>query len=106
MDLDLVYLSVLILSWYCDEHWVVFLLGDIDRLIANLKFNTALFHSHSARSHYRVDSLDFVLKTEFLLSPQESLRIKEGAFVNQEGGAGNRKVNSNNDILLLLHYLS
>ena len=62
--------------------------GDLDRLVANLKFNTALFYSHSKRSHYFSDCLDFILKTQYLLSPQESLRVLEGAFINPSGRPG------------------
>ena len=62
--------------------------ADLDRLVANTKHSAAFFYSHSKRSHYLKDCLDFVLKTQYLLSPQESLRVLEGAFVNPHGGRG------------------
>ena len=62
--------------------------GDFDRLVANLKFNCALFYTHSKRSHYLGDCLDFIMKTQYLLSPQESLRVLEGAFMNPTGKPG------------------
>jgi len=60
----------------------------MDRLVINCKQNLLFFYSHSARSKYFIENLDFIVKVCHLLSPLEALRVKEGAFVNIRGGCG------------------
>lgn len=80
-------------------HWFLQLLnmddtakeGDPDRLIINCKQNLPMFFSHSARSNYFVECLDFIMKVEKLLSPSTRLRVLEGCFVNPKGGKGNNR---------------
>ena len=83
---------------YCTQlcHWALHFFhmedtakeGDPDRLISNLKYSSLFFYSHSRLSHYLTDCIDFIIKTQYLLSPQSALRVLEGAFVNLKGGAG------------------
>ena len=57
---------------YCSQFWVWTLHvlhmedtakeDDLDHLVANLKFNTALFYTHSKRSHYFSACLHFIWK--------------------------------------------
>jgi len=63
--------------------------GDIDRLIANCKYNVPFFYSHSKLSKYMVENLDLILKTQYTLSPQEAVHVLELAFMNSRGGSGN-----------------
>ena len=77
-------------------HWVLQFMqiedvvkeGDVVRLVPSLKYILQFFFSHSRLSKYFVECLDFVLKTEYLLSPMQKLRVLEGAFVNLRGGIG------------------
>lgn len=77
-------------------HWVLHLLqlddtakeGDLRRLVVNCKYSLVFFFSHSKLSKYLVENLDFLLKTQHLLSPQLSLRVLESSFINMSGGAG------------------
>lgn len=62
--------------------------GDMNRLVLNCKYNLPFFYSHSKLSKYLVENIDFVLKCEYLLSPLQSMRVKEGSFVNIYGGKG------------------
>lgn len=78
-------------------HWVLHLLelddtaheGDMQRLIANCKYNLMFLFSHSKLSKYFVENLDFLLKVEQLLSPSQQMRVLEGSFINMSGGRGN-----------------
>ena len=56
-----------------------------------LKLLIPFFYSHSALSKYMVECVDYILKTEVILSPQLSLRVRAGSFVNTKGGRGNNK---------------
>jgi hypothetical protein len=60
----------------------------MERLIINCKENLLFFYSHSARSKYFIENLDFIVKVCHLLSPLMAMRVKEGAFVNIRGGCG------------------
>jgi hypothetical protein len=78
-------------------HWTLQLMsmddtikeGDFSRLVINSKMNLPFFLSHSKLSKYFVENVNFILQAKHLLSPQMSLRVLEGAFVNVRGGAGN-----------------
>ncbi len=63
--------------------------GDIDRLLVNCKHNLPFFFSHSKLSKYFIENIDYLLKTQHLLSPRLSLRVLESSFINMKGGAGN-----------------
>jgi hypothetical protein len=77
-------------------HWFLHLIhmedvvreGDVIRLIPTLKYSLQFFFSHSRLSKYFVECLDFILKTEYLLSQMQRMRVLEGAFVNLRGGLG------------------
>ncbi|KAL4236166.1 hypothetical protein ACF0H5_004552 [Mactra antiquata] len=77
-------------------HWYVHLMnmedvvreGDVLRLIPTLKYSLLFFFSHSRLSKYFVECLDFILKTEYILSPMQKMRVLEGVFVNLRGGLG------------------
>ena len=62
--------------------------GDLDRTILACKLNIPFFFSHSNLSKYFVESIDFLLKCKHISSPQMSLRVLEGSFVNMHGGKG------------------
>lgn len=62
--------------------------GDIHRAVLNCKYAIPFFYSHSKLSKYLVENVNYVLQTEHLLSPLQSLRVLEGSFVNTIGGKG------------------
>ena len=47
------------------------------------------FYSHSKYSKYLVENIDYVMKANHTLSPRESLRMREGSFINATGGKSN-----------------
>ena len=65
--------------------------GNINMINVVLKFLAPLFFSHSKLSKYMAECIDFILKTEYLLSPRMSLKVKAGAFVNVSGRVGHNK---------------
>lgn len=77
-------------------HWVLQLMmmedivqeGDVVRLVPSMMYTLQFFFSHSRLSKYFVECLDFILKSEFLLSPMQRMRVLEGAFTNLKGGVG------------------
>lgn len=78
-------------------HWFLHILelndtakeGDLNRAVLNSKYSIPFFYSHSRLSKYLVENVDYVLKTEYLLSPLQRTRVLEGSFVNIRGGKGN-----------------
>lgn len=86
---------------YCCNlaHWALQLMsmndtakeGDITRLQLNCKAVIPFFFSHSTRSKYLVENVDFLLKTQHLLSPLQSLQLLDCSFVNAKGGRGQNK---------------
>lgn len=78
-------------------HWVLQLMmmedvvkeGDIFRLIPCVMYTMPFFFAHSRLSKYFEECLDFLLKTQFLLSPMQRIQVLEGAFTNIRGGVGN-----------------
>ena len=65
--------------------------GDIFRVNISLKLMMPYFYAHSNLSKYLVECIDYILKTEILLSPRLSLEVRTGSFVNPKGGIGNNK---------------
>ena len=65
--------------------------GNIELMNTVLKFMIPLFYKHSRLSKYMSECIDFILKTEFLLTPRVSLKVKAGAFVNISGKIGGNK---------------
>lgn len=66
--------------------------GDIDTMTILLKRFIPLFIGlASYRSKYAIECINFLTKTECILSEYESVRIKLGAFVNKKGEAGKNK---------------
>ena len=65
--------------------------GDTDRCNVSLKTMLPFFYGHSVRSKYAVECLDYIMKTEAVLSPQLALRTRLGSFVNTLGGQGQNK---------------
>ena len=70
--------------------------GDVNRLLPTLKYTLQFFFSHSRLSKYFVECLDFILKSEYLLSPMQRMRVLEVAFVSLRGGLG---MNIESDLL-------
>ena len=78
-------------------HWALHLMqlddtakeGDTDRVILNCKYNLGFFFSHSKLSKYFIENIDYILKTQFILSPRMRLRVLDTTFVNVKGGVGN-----------------
>jgi hypothetical protein len=78
--------------------------GDIERTNIILKMMIPFFYSHSTLSKYFVECVDFILKTEHLLTPQLALRVRAGSFVNPNGGAGKNKaadIQKENEVKML-----
>jgi hypothetical protein len=74
--------------------------ADLDRLILSCKMNILFFYSHSTRSKYFIENLDFLIKTVITGSPRTQLRLLEGSFGNVKGGAGN---NAEIDLVMEWH---
>ena len=62
--------------------------GDIQRTNILLKLIIPYFYSHSPLSKYLVECIDYILKTEVMLSQHKSLLVRCASFVNMRGGAG------------------
>ncbi|XP_061179502.1 uncharacterized protein LOC133188137 [Saccostrea echinata] len=65
--------------------------GDIFRVNISLKLMMPYFYDHSNLSKCLVECIDYILKTEILLSPKLSLEVRTSSFVNPKGGIGNNK---------------
>lgn len=65
--------------------------GDIKRANIDLKRMLPFCYSWSVRSMYFKEIVDFIMKTEVLLSEQLAMRVRVGSFVNPKGGVGNNK---------------
>ena len=92
--------------------WYLFILsvkdtvreGVIYRNNVNLKFCIPLFFSHSARSKYFIECIDYILKTEALLSEKMALKVRCASFVNPKGRQGKNKaadLQKENQVLVL-----
>lgn len=65
--------------------------GDPFRLNVTLKGMLPLFFVHSRLSKYAVEIVDYILKTEVMLTPRLAMRVRLGSFVNTRGGKGENK---------------
>lgn len=66
--------------------------GDVDRITASLKRLLPTFVGlTSYRSKYFIEMVNFLTKTEHILSPRESVAVKLHSFVNLSGKAGCNK---------------
>lgn len=50
-----------------------------------------LFYSHSSLSKYMTECIDYVLKTETLLTPKMALKVRADSFINPTGRLGHNK---------------
>lgn len=50
-----------------------------------------LFYSHSSLSKYMTECIDFVLKTETLLTTKMALKVRAASFINPTGRPGHNK---------------
>ncbi|CAC5378816.1 unnamed protein product [Mytilus coruscus] len=62
--------------------------GDIYRNNINLKFCIPFFFSHSNLLKYMTECIDYILKTEIMLSEKMALKVRGGSFVNISGRKG------------------
>ncbi|OWF45326.1 hypothetical protein KP79_PYT03637 [Mizuhopecten yessoensis] len=65
--------------------------GDIDRINIILKQMIPFFYSHSYLSKYLTECLDYILKTEHILSPRMSMKVRAASIINPTGGIGKNK---------------
>ena len=66
--------------------------GDVDRLAPVMKRFIPLFIGlTSFRSKYAIEMVNFLTKTEWMLSNQESIEVKMRSFVNLQGKEGRNK---------------
>jgi len=65
--------------------------GDIRRINVGLKHLIPFFYNHSPLSKYMVECIDYILKTEILLSPIRSIQVQTSALVNPKGRKGHNK---------------
>lgn len=103
---DLMNYNTQLLQWFLliEEFGDAIKEGDMFRCSTSLKHMLPFFYSHSTRSKYFIEIVDFILKTEVLLPPALALRCRLGSFVNPHGGAGNNKpadMQQENNILVL-----
>lgn len=105
---DLHNYSVQLLMWYL--HFCEFQdgtrEGDPFRTNINLKRMIPFFYSHSVRSKYAIECIDYILKTEILLPQHTAMKVRLGSFVNphgKKGGGGNKPADmqEENNILVL-----
>lgn len=103
---DLQNYSIQLLMWYI--HFCEFQdgirEGDPFRTNINLKRMIPFFYSHSVRSKYAVECIDYILKTEVMLPKLTAMRVRLGSFVNPHGKKGGNKpadMQQENNILVL-----
>lgn len=78
--------------------------GDSCRTNISLKFCIPIFFSHSVLSKYLEECIDYILKTEIMLSEKMALKVKYGSFVNLSGRRGDNKaadLQKENEVLVL-----
>ena len=95
-----------LLQWYI--HFIEFedaiKEGDVVRCNICLKMMIPFFYGYSKLSNYAIECVDYILKTEVLLSDAEAMRIRLGSFINPHGGQGKNKpadMQQENNILVL-----
>lgn len=62
--------------------------GDPARAILTVKACIPFFYAHSPLSKYFIECIDYIVKTQYLGSPADQLRLLEGSFTNAKGGKG------------------
>lgn len=78
--------------------------GDSDRTNITLKFCIPIFFSHSILSKYLEECVDYILKTEVLLTENLAMKVRYGSFVNLTGYKGEKKaadLQKENEVLVL-----
>lgn len=78
--------------------------GDIFRTNVCLKLMIPLFYTHSILSKYMAECIDYIQKTEILLTPRLSMRVRTGSFINRTGKIGHNKpadIEKENQVKLL-----
>uniref|UniRef100_A0A8W8I4B1 DUF6589 domain-containing protein n=1 Tax=Magallana gigas TaxID=29159 RepID=A0A8W8I4B1_MAGGI len=78
--------------------------GDSDRTNITLKFCIPIFFSHSILSKYLEECVDYILKTEVLLTEKLAMKVRYGSFVNLTGHKGENKaadLQKENEVLVL-----
>lgn len=78
--------------------------GDSDRTNITLKFCIPIFFSHSILSKYLEECVDYILKTEVLLTEKLAMKVRYGSFVNLTGHKGEKKaadLQKENEVLVL-----
>lgn len=65
--------------------------GNIYLTNITLKYMMPLFYSHSSLSKYMTECIDYVLKTETLLTPKMALKVRAASFINPTGRPGHNK---------------
>ncbi len=69
-----------------------------------LKFMIPFFYSHSALSQYMSECIDYILKTEIMLSERMAMKVRAASFVNPTGRLGHNKaadMQKENQVLVL-----
>ena len=82
--------------------------GDSERTNISMKFCIPVFYTHSIYSKYLEECVDYILKTEILLSEKLALKTRYGSFVNLKGRKGCNKatdLQKENDVLVLLEFI-
>lgn len=62
--------------------------GDMFRTNVCLKTFILLFYCHSELSKYLPECIDYIQKTEILLSPKMSMKVRASSFINKSGRIG------------------
>lgn len=78
--------------------------GDIVRNNVHVKFLIPFFYGHSVLSKYMTECIDYVLKTEVVLSEKMAMRVRAASFVNTLGKQGDNKaadMQKENQVLVL-----
>lgn len=65
--------------------------GDIFRTNVCLKTMIPLFYCHSELSKYLAECIDYIQKTEILLSRKMSMKVRAASFINKSGRIGKNK---------------
>ncbi|XP_061180391.1 uncharacterized protein LOC133188936 [Saccostrea echinata] len=78
--------------------------GDILRTNVCLKTMIPLFYCHSELSKYLAECIDYIQKTEILLSTKMSMKVRASSFINKSGRTGKNKpadIEKENQVKLL-----
>ncbi|XP_062576937.1 uncharacterized protein LOC134238840 [Saccostrea cucullata] len=78
--------------------------GDSCRTNITLKFCIPIFFSHSVYSKYLEECIDYILKTEIMLSEKMAMKVRYGSFVNLSGRGGENKaadLQKENEVMVL-----